>query len=90
MELLTDTSFQNLNKTEQVGAVIRLGKELIVRVTEDFSIHLYIMPNIFIEVWYEARTNVIVKLNTTNRQEIIKNYDEMNDIVHYLFKDANL
>ena len=90
MELLTDTSFQNLNKTEQVGAVIRLGKELIVRVTEDFSIHLYIMPNIFIEVWYETRTNVIVKLNTTNRQEIIKNYDEMNDIVHYLFKDANL
>lgn len=87
MEPITDTSFQNLTKTEQVVIVMRLGKELLTRVSDDFTIHLYLLPNIFIEVWYEAETNKIIKLNTTNKQEIIKNYRETNDIVHYLFKE---
>ena len=84
---LTDISFQKLTKTEQVGMVMRLGKELLTRVSDDFSIHLYILSNIFIEVWYDTETNSIVNLSTTNKDAIIKDYGEANDIVHYLFQE---
>lgn len=85
MESLTNISFQKLTKTEQVVMVMRLGKELLTRVSDDFTIHLYLLSNIFIEVWYEEETNKIVKLNTTTKQDIINNYGEMNEIIHYLF-----
>ena len=87
MERITDTSFQNLTKTEQVVLMLRIGKELITRVSDNFSVHLYIMSNIFIEVWYDTKTNVIIKLNTTNKQDIVKNYGKMNDIIPYLFNN---
>jgi len=87
MELITDTSFKRLTKTEQVGMVMRLGKELLTRVSDDFSIHLYILSNIFIEVWYDTKTNSIIKFSTTNKKNIIQDYGEANDIVHYLFQE---
>ena len=87
MELITDESFQNLTKTEQVGMVMRLGKELLTRKSDGLLIHLYILSNIFIEVWYEIKTDKIVKLNTTNKNNIINDYGESNDIVHYLFQE---
>ena len=84
---LTDISFQKLTKTEQVGMVMRLGKELLTRANDNYSIHLYILSNIFIEVWYDTETNSIVNLSTTNKDAIIKDYGEANDIVHYLFQE---
>ena len=90
MEQITNTSFQNLTKTEQVVMVMRLGKELLTRASDKFTIHLYLLSNIFIEVWYEEETNKIIKLNTTNKQDIITNYGEMNDIIHYLFEEQKL
>jgi len=90
MELITDTSFQDLTKTEQVVMVMRLGKELLTRTSENFTIHLYLLSNIFVEVWYEEESNKIMKLNTTNKKDIIDNYGEINDILHYLFKEQKL
>lgn len=87
MELITDTSFQNLTKTEQIGMMLRLGKELITRVSDNYSIHLYILSNFFVEVWYDTKSDVLIKLNTTDKQEIVNNYKEMNDIITYLFKN---
>lgn len=81
MERITDTSFQNLTKTEQVVMMLSIGKELITRVSDNFSIHLYSMSNLFIEVWYDTRTNIIIKLNITNKQDIVKNYGKINDII---------
>jgi len=87
MEMITDSSFQKLTKTEQVGMVMRLGKELLTRADDNYSVHLYILSNIFIEVWYDTKTNNIVNLSTTNKDAIIKDYGETNDIVHYLFQE---
>lgn len=67
--------------------VMRLGKELLTRRSDNLLIHLYILSNIFIEVWYEIKTDKIVKLSTTNKNNIIKDYGESNDIVHYLFQE---
>lgn len=87
MEIITDTSFHKLTKTEQIGMVMRLGKEILTRVSDGFSIHLYLLANMFIEIWYETKSNVVIDLKTTDKQNIINNYGETNDIVHYLFQD---
>ena len=90
MEQLTEISFQNLTKTEQVVMVMRLGKEILTRDSDEYTVHLYLLSNIFIEVWYEEEANKIIKLNTTDKQEIINNYGEMNEIIHYLFEEQKL
>ncbi len=82
---ITHTSFKELTKTEQVGMVMRIGKELLTRTSDEFSVHLYILSNIFIEVWHETTENNIVKLNTINEKEIMQNYSKENDIIPYLF-----
>jgi len=86
MELITEASFRELTKIEQIVMVTRLGKELLTRVSDGFSIHLYFLSNILIEVWYETKTNNIVELKTTDKQSVIDEYIDENDIFHYLFK----
>jgi hypothetical protein len=90
MNPITDSSFQNLTKTEQVVMVMRLGRELLTRISDNHSIHLYLLSNIFVEVWYEKETDKIIKLNTIDKQDIIQNYGEMNNIIHYLFEEQKL
>jgi len=86
MELITEAAFRELTKIEQIVMVTRLGKELLTRVNDGFSIHLYFLSNILIEVWYETKTNNIVELKTTDKQSVIDEYIDENDIFHYLFK----
>jgi len=76
MELISNTGFQNLTKTEQISMVMCMGKKLLDRVSDQYLVKLFILSNIFVEVWYETKTNNIVKLNTTNRQNINKDYGE--------------
>ena len=90
MKPITNSSFKNLTKTEQVVMVTRLGRELLSRISDNHTIHLYLLSNIFVEVWHENETNKIIKLNTIDKQNIIQNYGEMNNIIHYLFEEQRL
>ncbi len=85
MELISNTGFQNLTKTEQVSMVMCMGKKLLDRVSDQYLVHLFILSNIFVEVWYETETNNIVKLNTTNKQNINEDYEVINDVFYYIF-----
>ena len=87
MELISNTGFQNLTKTEQISMVMCMGKKLLDRVSDQYLVKLFILSNIFVEVWYETKTNNIVKLNTTNRQNINKDYDVKNDVFYYIFNE---
>lgn len=87
METLTNASFQNLTKTEQVVMIINSGEELMSREEEGFIVHLYLLSGLFIELWYEMNTNKIVNVESTNKENITRNYTEMNDLVKQLLKD---
>lgn len=85
METLTNASFQNLTKTEQVVMIINSGKELMCREDEGYVIHLYLLSGLFVEVWFESATKKIVNVAPTNKDSITKNYQEMNELVKQMF-----
>jgi hypothetical protein len=87
METLTNASFRNLTKTEQVVMIINSGEELMVREEEGYIIHLYLLSGLFVEVWFESDTKKIVNVESTDKENITKNYLEMNELVKQLLKD---
>jgi len=87
METITNASFQNLTKTEQVVMIINSGEELMCREDEGYIVHLYLLSGLFIEVWYESDTQKIVNVESTNKDSITRNYHAMNELVKKLFTD---
>lgn len=87
MEALTNASFKNLTKTEQVIMIINSGKELMTREEEGYIIHLYLLSGFFVELWFELNTKKIVKVESTDRDIIAKSYTKMNEVVKQLLKN---
>jgi|GEM_PF-4613343 len=68
------STFQNLTKTEQVIMVIQNGEELLSRNHQDFTVHLYMVSGLFVELWYETSTSKIVKTRLSSKDKIIEEY----------------
>jgi len=85
METLTNASFQNLTKTEQVVMIINSGKELMCREEEGYVIRLYLLSGLFVEVWFESDSKKIVNVAPTDKNSITKNYQEMNELLKQMF-----
>jgi hypothetical protein len=84
METLTNASFKNLTKTEQVVLIINSGEELMTRKDDGYIVHLYLLSGFFVEVWYESYTHKIVNVELTDKDSIIGNYNAMNELVKKL------
>ena len=87
MDTITNSSFQNLTKTEQVVMVINSGKELMTREEEGYIIRLYLLSDIFVELWFELNTKKIVRVESTDKDSIIKSYTKINEVVKQLLKN---
>lgn len=87
MEALTHTSFDNLTKTEQIVMVINSGKQLLSRKENEYTIELFLLNGLFIEVWYEVNTTKIVKVQSANKDSIIKNYKVLDEFVEKTLKN---
>ena len=85
METLTNASFKNLTKTEQVVLIINSGEEFMTREDDGYIVHLYLLSGLFVEVWYESDTQKIVNVESTDKDSIIRNYSAMNELVTKLF-----
>ena len=85
METLTNASFQNLTKTEQVVMIINSGQELMCREEEGYVIRLYLLSGLFVEVWFESDSKKIVNVAPTDKNSITKNYQEMNELLKQMF-----
>lgn len=85
MEPLTKKTFKCLTKTEQVVMVIKSGKELLTRDDERYHIQLYLLSNLFTEIWYEQNKTTIVKISIPSKEKIIQNYNiDKNQVDQFL------
>ncbi len=75
MDTLTKKTFKSLTKTEQAVMVINSGKELLTRHDEEYSFHLYLISNLFVEILYELNKKTIVKIKTPSNDKLIQNYE---------------
>lgn len=81
MELIETSTFLNLTKTEQVILVIQKGEEMLTREEDKYSIHLYVLSNLFVELWYVKNSNKIVKARLSDREMVINEYATIEDNV---------
>ncbi len=81
METLTKDSFSKLTKTEQVVLAINNGKDLMERQTKSFDIHLFLIEDLLVEVWYKHESVNIVKVEITDKESVANNYSNLNNIL---------
>lgn len=86
MDTLTKKAFKSLTKTEQAVMVINSGKELLTRENKEYSVHLYLLSNVFVELLYEINKSTIVKIDTPTKKDLIQNYNfddkKINQLLH--------
>ncbi len=73
--MIDKKSFKNLTKTEQVVLVLKSGKELLSRDNEDFDIHLFLVDNMFVELFYDHNNTTILKIGTPSNEKLFQNYN---------------
>ncbi|MFA5416857.1 MAG: hypothetical protein WC341_00225 [Bacteroidales bacterium] len=74
MKPLDNFSFLKLTKTEQIILVLKSGEKLMTRCNKEFSIHLYLLGNLFVELWYEADSPKIVKTQLLSEENVISDF----------------
>jgi len=84
------STFQNLTKTEQVILVIQNGEELLSRNQQEFTIHLYMVSGLFVELWYETTTTKIVKTRLSSKDRIIEEYPSSWSEIKGLLSQENI
>jgi hypothetical protein len=84
MELIETSTFLNLTKTEQVILVIQKGEEVLTREEDKYSIHLFVLSNLFVELWYAKNSNKILKTRLSDREMVINEYATIEDNVQDL------
>ncbi len=73
MKPITKKSFNELTKTEQVVMVIKSDNKLLARQDEEYFIQLYLVSNLFVEIWYESNKTTILKISTPSNENIVQN-----------------
>jgi hypothetical protein len=77
MGKINKKEFEVLTKTEQVIMLFREGEEVADRIEDDFDIHLFKLPGLFVELWYPSKTRKIVKVRIVNPDKIKKDYKDL-------------
>jgi len=81
---VTSASFVNMTKTEQVIIVLQTGKELSTRNHLNYTIHLYLVGGLLVELWYISDSNTIAKTRVTTKEKAEKQYYINGDLSKYL------
>ncbi len=74
MQLGMQERFIRLTKTEQVVKVLQKGKPHGERKTKCCSVKLFLLENFYVELWYSADGNKIVKVKPVSAEKIKRLY----------------
>ena len=74
MQPLTQTQFKMLTKTEQVISVLKNGKPCGQRSINNYSVKLFLLGNIFVELWYAGNGRDIVKAKPLSERTVKRLY----------------
>jgi len=69
--------FIELTKAEKVVLLLKSGEKLSQRNSTGFDIVLFLLDELFAELWYYENTNRIVKANFIESDSILVNYPNL-------------
>lgn len=74
--MITIEDFNRLPKNEQVYILFHKGKEVIVRRHSKRIVKLFLIDNLFVEIWYCPHMNIIEKITVIDEEELISLYEK--------------
>ena len=72
--MLTINDFNKLPKNEQVYALFHDGKEILHRKSGDYIVKLFIVHDLYVEIWYNSGKNVIDRIQVINETDLVRIY----------------
>ncbi len=73
--MLTADEFQRMSVQDQLTTVLGEGTELLERIFLDNIVKLYLLGNLYIEIWYQQTTNRIKKVDVVELNDVIHQYE---------------
>ncbi len=61
---------------QQVETLFEQGTEIASRIYLFFNIHLYVMDNFFVEIWYKQISNKIERLVVLDAEDVVDIYNK--------------
>lgn len=74
--MITIEDFRKLPKNEQVYKLFHDGKEIFVRKQSKRIIKLFLIENLFVEIWYCSQKNIIENITVVDEEELINLYEK--------------
>jgi hypothetical protein len=74
--MMTIEDFVKLPKNEQVYKLFHDGREIFVRKQLNQIIKLFLIDNLFVEIWYCSPKNIIEKITVIDEDELINLYEK--------------
>ena len=78
--MITLERFILLSLAERLHYVFNHGNELFSKKEHQYLIKLYVLDNIYVEVWFQVAKNKIEKVVALNEEEVLLKYGELIDI----------
>ncbi len=72
--------FRKLPVQEQVSVILSNGKELLERIFVYYTVKLYLLDGLFVEIWYHQVTNRIDKVLVVEFEDVIHLYESQINI----------
>ena len=71
LPMMTIEDFNILPKNEQVYKLFHDGKEVFARKHAQRIVKLFLIENLFVEIWYCSHNNIIEKITVVDEEELI-------------------
>jgi len=76
LPMITIEDFNRLPKNEQVYMLFHDGKEVFVRKHAQRIVKLFLIENLFVEIWYCPQKNIIEKITVVDEDDLINLYEK--------------
>ncbi len=74
--MMTIEDFNRLPKNEQVYILFNEGKEVFARKHTQRIVKLFLIENLFVEIWYCSQNNIIENITVVEEDDLINLYEK--------------
>ncbi len=73
--MINQSDFNRFSPLKQTQVLFEKGKELMFRHEGEYTVKLYRLSEFFVEIWYLARINKVLRVEVVSIDDVIHQYE---------------
>lgn len=73
--MISQNDFNRFSPLRQTQLLFEKGKELMCRYEGEYTVKLYSLNDFFVEIWYLAKINKVLRVEVVNIDDVIRQYE---------------